>query len=271
MNLEEILITPAWEWTEETGKYLKTVLTDGSAKISDRILAAELSAELSVMNDEIAETLLAIVEDREQSEELRGSAVTSLGPAMEYVDTMEFEDEEEEFISEPMFSKIRQSLRQLYDDAGTTEELRRQVLEASVHAPEEWHSKAVRAAYYSEDEDWQITAVFCMNFIRGFDVEILESLRNTDPDIHIEAVSAAGAWGLDAAWEHVATLASDEDADKDLRLTAIDALAAIRPSDSLALLGNLTTSEDEDIVEAAYEALAIAEGAAGMEDWDEEE
>lgn len=271
MNLEEIQNTPSWEWTEETGKFLHKVLTDRRAKLSDRILAAELSGELTVMNDELADSLLGIVKSREEPEELRGNAVTSLGPALEYADTMEFEDLEEDVISEEMFSRIQRSLRELYGDAGLTEDLRRQVLETAVRAPEEWHQKAVRAAYYSGDEDWRVTAVFCMNFIRGFDGEIIESLQSADPDIHIDAVSAAGVWGLDAAWKHIAGLAKDENIDKTLRLAAIDAIAGIRPSDSLAILGDLTTSEDDDIVEAAFEAMAMAEGIAELEDWDEEE
>lgn len=271
MNLEEIQNTPSWEWTEETGKFLKKVLVDRRAKISDRIVAAELSGELTVMDDELAETLLAILKNSDEPEDLREIAVNSLGPALEYADTMEFEDLEEDVISEEMFSKIQRSLRELYGDAGLTEDLRREVLEAAVHAPEEWHQKAVRAAYYSGDEDWRLTAVLCMNFVRGFDSEIMESLQSADPDIHIEAVSAAGAWGVDAAWEHIARLATDELADKILRLIAIDAIAGIRPNDSLVLLGELTTSEDDDIVEAAFEAMAMAEGVAELEDWDEED
>jgi len=271
MNLEEIQNTPSWEWTEETGKFLNQLLADRRAQVSNRILAAELSGELTVMNDELADTLLAIVKNSKEPDELRGAAVTSIGAVLEYVDTMEFEDVEEDIISEEMFSRIQRSLRELHGDAGLTEDLRRQVLEAAVRAPEEWHQKAVRAAYYSGDEDWHLTAIFCMNFIRGFDAEIIESLQSADPDIHIEAVSAAGAWGLDAAWDHISRLATDERTDKDLRLTAIDAIASIRPSDSLVLLGDLTTSEDEDIVEAAFEALAMAEGAAGLEDWEEED
>ena len=52
-------------------------------------------------------------------------------------------------------------------------EVKRPILEASVRAPEKWHKNAVAAAYRSKDEDWKLTAVFCMRFIRGFDKQIV--------------------------------------------------------------------------------------------------
>ena len=45
------------------------------------------------------------------------------------------------------------------------------------------------------DEAWRLTAVFCMRFIRGFEEQILEALKSQHPDIHHEAVLAAGKLG----------------------------------------------------------------------------
>ncbi len=149
-------------------------------------------------------------------------------------------------------------------------DVRRKVLEASVHAPQDWHSDAIRAAYSSGDESWMLTAVFCMGCVPGFDAEILAALANQDQDIHFEAVCAAGNWGVDAAWPHIAGLVTTKGTDKPLLLAAIDAVASIRPREATEILDVLTDSEDEDIVEAAYEAMAMAEGHSDDEDDDDE-
>jgi hypothetical protein len=68
-----------------------------------------------------------------------------------------------------------------------------------------------------------------MQYVRGFDNQILEALKAENEEIHYEAVCAAGVWGVDGAWSHIASLASSERTEKTLRLAAIDAVASIRP------------------------------------------
>ncbi len=50
--------------------------------------------------------------------------------------------------------------------------------------------------------------------------------------------------------------------DKPLLLAAIDAVAGIRPQEAGMILVDLTDSDDEDIVEAAHEAINMAEAMA---------
>ena len=64
---------------------------------------------------------------------------------------------------------------------------------------------------------------------------------------------------MDAAWSHISGLLSELVTDKPLLLAAIDAVAAIRPQEAGMILVELTCSDDEDIVEAAYEAMAMIE------------
>lgn len=260
MNLKKLKDSPPWDWPEDTPAVLHATLVDGRAKESDRLLAAHLAGDYTVMNDELAGTLLDIVRRGDEKEELRGAAVISLGPALEDADTMGFEDSDETLISEETFLRIRQSLRELFLDTSVPRELRRRILEASVRAPEEWHGEAVRTAYGEKDRDWRLTAVFCMCFISGFSDQILEVLDSDDPNIRYHAVVAAGNWGVKAAWPEVVNLCTDADTDKQLKLAAIDAIACIRPQEALEILSELTEDEDEDIVAAAYDALAIAEG-----------
>ena len=60
-----------------------------------------------------------------------------------------------------------------------------------------------------------------------------------------------------------------EGTDKPLLLAAIEAAACIRPQEAARILIDLTESDDEDIVEAAYEAMGIAEALSDNESEDD--
>jgi hypothetical protein len=270
MDLEILKDTPPWDWPEDAGKMFLGILRDDQAGASERLLAADLAGAFTVINDELAAALLAIALNGAESEGLRSEALGSLGPVLEYADMEGFEVADETPISEETFGTIQESLRGLYLDAGVPEGVRRQAFEASVRAPQDWHADAIRSAYSSGDESWMLTAVFAMRFVPGFNDQILEALENTNQDIHYQAVCAAGDWEVEAAWSHIAGLATTEGTDKPLRLAAIDAVAVIRPQEAVAILTELTESDDEDIVEAAHEALAMAEGYSNEDEDDDE-
>jgi HEAT repeat protein len=269
MDLKTLHDTPPWEWPEDAGEMFLEILRDERADKSERLLAAELAGDSTVIDDELADALMSILLSGHEPEDLRARAVISLGPALEYADIDGFDDPEYVPISEQTFIRIQKTLRKLYMDAGVPKEVRRRILEASVRAPQDWHRDAVRAAYSSDDEDWRLTAVFCMRFVRGFEERILQSLDSRNPDIHYEAVCAAGNWEIDAAWSHIAGLVIAEDTDKSLLFAAIEAAASIRPHEASEILVELIESDDEDIVEAAYDALGMAEALA-VEGWDED-
>lgn len=270
MDLKTLQDTPPWDWPEGAGRIFLDILRDGQAAESDRLVAAELAGEFIVINDELVGALLAILRSGAESEELRGQAAISLGPVIEHADTQGFEDPGKVPISERTFHTIQDSLRRLYTDAGVPEEVRRRVLEASVRAPQGWHPDAIRAAYASGGEIWRLTAVFCMRVVRGFDAQILEALDSRNRDIRYETICAAGTWGVDAAWPHVVALVTSKRTDKPLLLAAIDAAAGIRPQEAPGLLGDLLDSNDEDIVEAVHEALAMTEAYPDEDDEDDD-
>jgi HEAT repeat protein len=111
-----------------------------------------------------------------------------------------------------------------------------------------------------------LTAVFSMRWVRGFDDQILAALKSADPEIHYEAVKAAGNWELDAAWYHVVKLVGDPHTSKRLLLAAIGALGSIRPAEAPKILADVADSDDEEIAEAAEEAMAMAEVVSDVED-----
>ena len=270
MDLKLLKDTPPWEWPKDAGKMFLEILNSDKADESDRLLAAELAGDFIVINDELVDALLSILSNMDQSELLQGKAAISLGPVLEHAHTDGFEEPDVVPINKQTFLKIQEVLYKLYMDDNVPKHLRRQLLEAAVRAPQDWHQDAIRIAYSSNDEDWRLTAVFCMCYIRGFDAQILEALESENPDIHYHAVCAAGNWEVNAAWSHIKGLVTSEDTPKSLLLAAIGALACIRPQEAGDILVDLTTLDDEDIVDAAYEAIAMT-GVSLDEDYDDEE
>jgi hypothetical protein len=271
MDIKILQDTPPWEWPRDAGKTFQKVLIDHDADPSDRLVAAELAGDLVVMNDELASSLVAITRNADEPEPLRAEAAIALGAVLEQADTDGFEDPDDVPISERTFRNIQESFQKLYFDDSVPKLVRRRILEASVRAPEDWHQNAIGAAYSSGDRDWMLTAVFSMRYVRGFDKQIMEALKSGDADIHYEAVEAAGNWGVAAAWPHIAPLLSDPSITKPLLLAAIGAVASIRPGEARDILEDLADSDDEEIAEAADEAIGMAEIALEEEEEEEEE
>src|SRR5581483_4338647 len=178
------------------------------------------------------------------------------------------EDFDDEAITGPMFERILETLKSLYFDEKTPKEVRRRILEAAVRAPQDWHEEAVRKAYEAGEKDWRITAIFCMGLLPKFEREILAELKNPDVDLHREAILAAGGRELHAAWAHVSALLGDRAAPKNLRLAAIEASASIQPKKAKPILIKLADSRDEEIAEAAEDALAMTDDFTDSGEWE---
>ncbi len=269
MDIHTLYDMPPWEWPTNTEAMIIELLRDGQAEMADRLVAAEMAGDYTNMNDALADALLVVIRNGDESTDLRGTAAIALGGSLEHAYTMGFEDEDDILLTEDGFHQVLHTLQQLYVDPDNPDELRQKLLEASVRAPQDWHEEAVRTAL-AGNHIWRRTAVFCMRFISGFDDEIVNALDDDNPRIQYHAVCAAGEWEVDEAWPHIYDLLTTDDTDKELRLAAIDAAASIRPLEASDVLGELTTSEDEEIMEAAYEALAMAGIISELEDEDDD-
>lgn len=84
MDLRTLGEIPPWDWPEGAGKMFLEILADGQADASDRILAAELAGDFTVINEQLVAALLSILRSSDESEELRGKAAISLGPVLEH-------------------------------------------------------------------------------------------------------------------------------------------------------------------------------------------
>ena len=265
MDLKTFLVTPPWDWPMDAWRTFARVLADQRASESDRLVAAELAGDFTVINNDLADMLLTIAGSADEPEQLRAKAAISLGPILEHADTDGFEDPDDIPITEATFHNIQNSLEKVYRDKSTPKDVRRRILEASVRAPQTWHQNAIRDAYSSGDSDWVLTAVFSMRWVRGFDDQILQALKSEDPEINYQAVIAAGNWGLDGAWPHIVELLHDAHCSKPLLLAAIGALSGIRPVEARDILEDLAESDDEEIADAVSEALAAIEDPTGEE------
>ncbi len=141
--IKKLYDMPPWDWPEDAGKTILNVIRDGNADASDRLLAAELGGDSIVIDDELADALLSIVGNDNETNEIRSTAVIALGPALEMADIHGFEDEDDILISEESFQNVKKSLHQLFSNENFSKDLRRRILEASIRAPQDWHPECV--------------------------------------------------------------------------------------------------------------------------------
>lgn len=217
----------------------------------------ELATE---MNDGMAEAIAAIALNGD-SETLRENAIVALGPVIEECgDEYHFGSEEDQdaelgpSVSRATFESVVQRIRGIYSDPAQPVLLRRRAFEVLVRDPEAWHAAEIRTLLASDDPDWRLTAIFAMGMVPGFDKELV-ALLETSTGVHLaEAVRAAGQMEVIDAAKRVRALAASDETDHDVRLEAILALPGV-DDDAYDLLDELSASEDEEIAEAADEAL----------------
>lgn len=271
MDLKQIQMMPPWNWPADTDQRLSGILRNDRTDDSDRMIAAELAGEYTVINDDLAGILLEILCNVAEPDDLRARAAISLGPGLEAADWEDEGDFDDAPFSWEMFLRIQEALHNLYADVDVPLEIRRRCLESSVRAPRDWHSDAVLAAYAEGSEAWKLTAVMCMQHVSGFDEQILEALACGNPEIQIEAMDAAGAWPVDSAWPQIIDILDNGDTDKDLLFAAMEAAVNIRPDEAILVLGDFLDHDDEDIASAASEAIGLAEEMAEAGDDDDDE
>jgi len=263
-ELQKIYNTPPWDWPETVTTLFLAALQDSNGDEADRLLAVEMAGNFVVINDDLAEALMNIAEDERESEEIRSKAVISFGAALEYIfcDLDEYTevDEYNDFaVTAQMYHRIVKFLLKMYFNENVSELIRRRTLEASVRSPQPWHGGAVRAFYQSQKKNLLLTALFCMQYIQGFQQEILEALQSKIPEIQYMAIQAAGNWGVTEAWSGISDVLRNQDADMDLLLAAIDAAVDIGHPEAISVLNDLLdrSRDNDDIYEAVHEALAM--------------
>ena len=83
MDLKTLQDTPPWDWPRDAGKKFQEILIDHQADGTDRLIAAELAGDLTVINDQLADALMAAIRSLDEPEPLRAVAAIALGPVLE--------------------------------------------------------------------------------------------------------------------------------------------------------------------------------------------
>ena len=128
MDLNELQETPPWEWPGDAGRTFRKTLNNRNAPPADRLIAAELAGDITVVDNDMANVLLTVLKSPDEPEELRARAAIALGPALElaYTDFDEeldgFDDPDMVPISEGQYKTIQDRLQRMYNDAATPKE-----------------------------------------------------------------------------------------------------------------------------------------------------
>ena len=256
MDLHTLKDKPPWKWPRNAGGLLLKFLRDSTADPADRLLAAELAGDFTVINNRLASELLRILQNAKEFISLRIRAAKSLGPALEYACTYGLESGDSA-ISPVMVEEIKAVFHRLYKDTDVPREVRRRVLELSVRTPQGWHPEAVRAAYLGDDRDFKLTAIFCMGFIPGFDNEIMEAMAGDDPALCHEAARAAENWQVDTDWLDIdSPLTSGED-DYSLFEKAIRATTGFRSPETDGLRDFIEDPGDGMLLDKLQDVLEM--------------
>src|ERR1700722_6463781 len=96
MDLNDLRDTPPWERPGDAGRQIRKSLNNENPDSADRLLAAEFAGDLTVLDNDLANVLLAVVRNNEEPEELRATAAIAFGPVLEMA-FVEFDEELGEF------------------------------------------------------------------------------------------------------------------------------------------------------------------------------
>ncbi|MBN2384219.1 hypothetical protein JXQ70_15180 [bacterium] len=267
MKLDELSNIEPWEWPEETGAMLLSILKDKSSSEKDKLQAIEYSGDLVAINDDLVQQLLILITDTKETEEMRAKATLALAPVLEFANQEGFEEPEDIPISEKTYNQIRQKLHDVFQDQSTPTNVRRRALECSARAAQSWVAGAIEQAYNQNDEQWKLTAVFCMYYVPGFDQYIMESLESQDLYLHYHALEAAGNWEIQAAWPHIKHLLTASDTPKEILCAAIEVSVLINPEQAIEHIEQYLDHQDADIAGVAMDTLNMYDDS--WEDYDD--
>ena len=166
----------------------------------------------------------------------------------------------------PRADQLQEVLRRALVDTSDGTEVQRRLVEALAYFDDDTLVHDFIGRLYREGEEpEQESAVIAMG--RSMDMRwrdaVVDELDNEDAGIRFQAARAAGEMGLEETVPRLVALA--DEADPEVRATAIWALGQIGSKPAREKLELLTQSDAEDVCEAAEEALGEAMYAGGYD------
>ena len=253
--LDRILTDRTYDIHKET---IEALAKDDDAAVREQALETfwklvdpdfiDLDAHLITLDPGFLDTLLDIA-DADPAPEVRIEATRALG---RYV----YEGFRMENLSEDDYKKVKEFLLNLFNDHSGTVDSRRTALEALGYITDPDVEALIREAHASPDRKMRISALFAMGrsgMDRAWEDILVKEIHSHDPEIRFEAVRSAGETYSTGAAEALERLTGDPD--RRTRIEAIRALGNAGRPDSRLLLRTMLSSSDEDVRDAASEAL----------------
>jgi HEAT repeat protein len=194
----------------------------------------------------------------DQSPEVRAIAALSLG---RFILMGELEQ-----IPSTVGSQVESALLTALTENEANPQVRRRLLEALAYSSHRRVPDLILAAYHDDDEDMQMSAVFAMG--RSADLRwrhiVLAELRGSSNAMRFEAARASGDLELAEAMPALIELLDEDDVE--LRNAAVWSLGRIGGPEARRALRRCCQSDDEDLKDAAEDALAELNFLTGGED-----
>lgn len=191
--------------------------------------------------------------------DVRAAAATGLGKYMYLAEMEELDEAQAERIREALLKTIRSKAE--------AELVRRRAMEAISFLDGDEIRSIIENAYNDSSEEMQASAVFAMgrNLDPYWSGTVLLELQNTNPHIRKQAAWASGELELKQAVPLLVDLLDDKD--RDVLLNTVRALGQIGGPVAQRALELVADSEDEEIAEAATDALDELIFQSGDDDW----
>jgi HEAT repeat protein len=190
--------------------------------------------------------------------EVRAAAAQSLG---RYLLLGELER-----IDAGLAARVEHALHTAYIEEEQEPFVRRRVVEALAYTTAANIPAIIRNAYEDEDDGMRLSAVFAMGRsadLRWSDI-VLAELASVDAAMRFEAARASGELELAEAVPDLIALLDEDDVE--LRDTVVWALGRIGGPEAQRALRACCESDDDELVEAAEEALAEMSFLSGDDD-----
>lgn len=187
--------------------------------------------------------------------EVQAAAALALG---RYVLLGEFDQ-----IDASAAQRVEAALLDAYRDPDLDVWVRRRVLEALANSSHDDLPEMILQAYEDDDDTLRVGAIFAMGRSAdpGWNHYVLDELGSSDRAMLFEATRASGELEIEEAVPDLIRLLADDDVE--IRDTAVWALGRIGGREARRALQACCASNDEDLQEAAEEALAELDFMAG--------
>jgi hypothetical protein len=184
----------------------------------------------------------------DESDEVREASASTLGKFIYLKELEEIDPGEAILAEEALFESIYQAAENIH--------IRRRALEAVSFSADPRVGSLIEAAYYSDEEKMQVSAIFSMG--RNADAvwlpTVITELDNPSNEIRFEACRACGELeAADAVTKLIEMI--DQDADIEVQEMAIWALGRIGGDTAREALEICVETDNEAIATAAEEAL----------------